>query len=108
MTVISEEIKALFYHARGDIGECLLLACYKHGNNYSFIFEKNGIPHFFCCDREGINIKSAEIPINLPDIMARLTRLEKENEKLKEIFDTPSISQQKIVSGNKGWQTLPG
>jgi len=83
MTTIPEEIKKLFYHNR-DIGECSLLAFYEDHNNYSFIYEENGIPYVYCCDRKGNNCKSAQIPNNLPNTMEKLNRLEKENERLKE------------------------
>jgi len=82
MTDIPREICDFFFFVN-RISDCLLLAYYKYDNNYIFIYEKDNSPNILCCNANKECKKSVKISYTLPDSMARLSKLEKENNELK-------------------------
>ena len=80
MTEIPEEKKDFFSRVK-SIGNCQLLAYYQHNNKNVFLYEKNNVPVFFSCDKNGDNQKGAAIPFDLFDLMKRLSDFEDKDRK---------------------------
>jgi hypothetical protein len=87
MVDIPEHIKKFFFEAK-KIGECSLIAYYINNSQYTFIYEKDGVPNIFNCNEKMDNRKSATIPYTLPDLMERMSKLDKENKILQEKIKT--------------------
>jgi len=75
MTEIQKEKRDFFFRVK-NIKDCRLLAFYEYDDNCVYLYEKNNVPMFFSCDKNGNNQKGAAIPFNLFDLMKRLSDLE--------------------------------